>query len=52
MDVMDGSLIPYFYFHLPIIHDLEVLIPFTPFEAEFLVIMNVALIKLCPMSSV
>ncbi|XP_050897142.1 uncharacterized protein LOC127103958 [Lathyrus oleraceus] len=48
MGVTDDSLIPYFYFHLLVIYGLWVLIPFTPFEAEFLTTTNVALLKLCP----
>lgn len=33
---------PYFYFHLHVIHELGVLIPFTPFETYLLTITNVA----------
>lgn len=40
--VLDGSHTTYFYLHLPVIHDLGVLIPFTLFKAEFLEISNVS----------
>lgn len=33
---------PYFYLHLPVIHELEVLVPFTLFEVDFLIPVNVA----------
>lgn len=36
-----GSSTPYFYLHLPVIYELGILIPFTPFEVDFLVTINV-----------
>lgn len=36
MVVQDSSHTPYFYLHLYVIHDLGVLIPFMPFEVDFL----------------
>lgn len=41
---------PYFYPYIPVIHDLVVLITFSPFEAEVLVVANVAPLRLFPMS--
>lgn len=35
MATVGGSFAYYFYLYLPIIHKLEVLIPFTPFEEDF-----------------
>lgn len=46
--VVDDLILPYFYFHLPVIYDLEVLIPFTLFMVEFLVTANVALYEITP----
>lgn len=40
MATLDGSFFPYFYLHLLLIHELGVLIPFTPFEADFLATAN------------
>lgn len=48
--IFDGSPTPYFYLHLHDIHDLGVLIPFTPFEVEFLVIENGVTSQLMPTS--
>lgn len=39
---------PYFYLHFPIINELRVMIPFTPFEAYFMVTVNVSPPKSCP----
>lgn len=41
MAIRGGLSTPWFYFHLPIIHELEVFIPFTPFEENFMVTANV-----------
>lgn len=46
--VVNGSSTPYFYMHLYVIHDLRVLIPFTPFEAKFLAIANVSPSQVMP----
>lgn len=48
MAIMDDSLDPYFYFHFLVIYDLEVLISFTLFEAEFSTITNVVPSKATP----
>lgn len=42
MVVLNDSPTPYFYLHLPIIHDLGVLMPFMSCETEFLASTNVA----------
>lgn len=42
MATRGGLYAPYFYFHISIIYELRVLISFTPFEADFLVTVNVA----------
>lgn len=42
MPALDEFPFPYFYMHLLIIHHLGVIIPFTPFEAEVLVAVNVS----------
>lgn len=44
----DDSLVTYFYFHLPVIYDLGILIIFPVFEAEFLTTVNVAPSKIMP----
>lgn len=36
METMGGSSTSYFYLHLPVIHELGVMIPFTPFKSYFL----------------
>lgn len=41
MDTSDEPFYPYFYLHLLVIHELWVLIPFTSFDGDFLVIINV-----------
>lgn len=48
MVVVHDFLIPYLYFHLPVIYDLGVSIPFTPFEAKFLRTANVAPSEITP----
>ncbi|KAI5442031.1 hypothetical protein KIW84_011192 [Lathyrus oleraceus] len=45
---MSGSFDPYFYLHLPIIHELGLLIPFTPFESDFLTTINVVPSQVMP----
>lgn len=52
MVIMDGSLIAYFYFHLLVIYDLGVLIPFTLLRAEFLTTALSPLSKSSPMFGV
>lgn len=42
MDNFGGLSAPYFYLHLPAIHELGILIPFVPFEAYFLATTNFA----------
>lgn len=49
MVTLGGVSVPYFYLHLPAIHELGVSLTFTPFEADFLEIANVAPPKSCPM---
>lgn len=39
---------PYFYFHLPVIYYLRVLIPFTLFEVKFLATKNVDVSYITP----
>lgn len=41
MDTLDSLPTPYFYLYLPIIHELGVLIPFTPFKVDFMETPNV-----------
>lgn len=52
MATKGGLFVPYFYFPFPVINELEDLIPFTPFEADFLVTANVAPPKSCPLCEV
>lgn len=42
MATLDGLFVPYFYLQLYVIHESGVLIPFMPFELNFLVTANVA----------
>lgn len=44
MDTFSEPFILYSYFHLPVIQELMVLIPFTSFEIDFLVTSNVPLL--------
>lgn len=41
MDTSDEPSAPYFYLYLPVIHELWVSIPFTSFEEDFLLTINV-----------
>lgn len=45
---MGGSSAPYSYLHIPFIHELGVLIPFTPFRTYFLETVNVSPSHLMP----
>lgn len=42
-DTLEDSPYAFFYIHIPLIHDLGVLIPFTHFDYEFLVTINFSL---------
>lgn len=47
MNTIGDTFIPYF-FHLSVIHELVVMIPFTPFVVDFLAVINVAPHRLLP----
>lgn len=49
MVTFDGLPAPSYYLHLIVIHEFGFLIPFAPFELEFLVIANVVAPKSRPM---
>lgn len=48
MATAGGLSTPYFYLRLLVIFELRVMIPFTPFEMDFLATINVAPSKITP----
>lgn len=42
VNIVGKAFVPYFYFYVPFIHELAFFIPFTPFEANFFMTINVA----------
>lgn len=48
MDTSDNTYARYFYLHLPIIHELKVLVPFNYFEIELFATSNVSLSHITP----
>lgn len=48
MDTSSESYAPYFYIHLPIIHELGVLVSFTSFKVDFMKNVNVAPSQITP----
>lgn len=48
MATLGDSFTPYFYLNLHVIHELGVLIPFTPFEANFLETASVSIFQITP----
>lgn len=48
MAIIAGLFAPYFYFHLLVIHELEGLISFTLFEADFFATFNFTSFQVTP----
>lgn len=48
MNIISEPYIPYFYYHLPVIHELGDLILFIPFEAKCLMVLNAAPSQITP----
>lgn len=46
MNIIGEAFVPHFYFYVSVIHELGVLIPYTPFEADFLRSLTQPLLRL------